>query len=58
MVQYFNFTLKKYEMRPPKILKQLQSYQMAVIKINFTYIFGDAGQLKLVWTWTNEVLQQ
>jgi hypothetical protein len=31
---------------------------MTVIKINFTYIFGDAGQLKLVWAWTNEVLQQ
>jgi hypothetical protein len=58
MVQYFNFTLKKYEMRSPKILKQLQGYQMTVIKINFTYIFGDAGQLKLVWAWTNEVLQQ
>jgi len=45
-------------MRSPKILKQLQSYEMTVININFTYIFGDAGQLKLVWAWTNEVLQQ
>jgi hypothetical protein len=58
MFQYFNFTLKKYEMRWPKILKQLQSYQITIIKINFTYIFRDAGQLKLVWTRTNEVLQQ
>jgi len=57
MVQYFNLTLKKYEMRSPTILKQCQSYQMNVIKINFTYIFRDAGQLKLVWAWTNEVLQ-
>jgi len=57
MVQYFNLTLKKYEMRSPTILKQCQSYQMTVIKINFTYIFRDAGQLKLVWAWTNEVLQ-
>lgn len=45
-------------MRSPKILKQRQSYQMTVIKINFTYIFRDAGQLKLVWAWTNKVLQQ
>jgi hypothetical protein len=31
---------------------------MFPIKINFTYIFRDAGQLKLVWAWTYEVLQQ
>lgn len=28
------------------------------IKINFTYIFRDAGQLKLIWAWTHESLQQ
>jgi hypothetical protein len=50
--------LRNMKWAPTKILKQLQSYQMTLIKIHFTYIFWDAGQLKLVWAWTHEVLQQ